>query len=482
MKTTRVRATSGAAYKIEQKIGKPETVDASAEPSQQTAPPPKPAATSDELTALRQLLHIEGDLAKVQTLDELSLMAANDFGRMLGSRLCFFVDLLRHSAHIVATSGQRNVDRNAPFIRWIESCFQQIAAGEEASKAHKGELPAAEAETATAFPFPHYIWLPLAASADRRAVVVAVSEREPLASAVTIAERLSLTGSRTFERVTGPRSGRKLRLPKKHLLLAGILVLAAAALLIKVPMTAIAPAEVVARNAFVVAAPVEGVIEKIVVPPNAVVAQGDTLATYYDTVQRNQMAIAEKEFGVAEAALRQIQQAIFIDEKAKRDLLKARADVQVKAAELAFARETYEHTKIRAARPGVAVYADPKDWVGKPVNVGQRILEVADLASVILRVDLPISDALVIRDGARVRLFLDGNPSQPLEATVTSAAHQARMVEGLGMAYRVEAAFPEGVTPRLGLRGSAQVFSDSVPLAFYLFRRPISYLRQKVGF
>ena len=35
---------------------------------------------------------------------------------------------------------------------------------------------------------------------------------------------------------------------------------------------------------------------------------------------------------------------------------------------------------------------------------------------------------------------------------------------------------------RIGLRGTARIEGDEVPLFLYLFRRPIAVLRQAVGF
>ena len=44
------------------------------------------------------------------------------------------------------------------------------------------------------------------------------------------------------------------------------------------------------------------------------------------------------------------------------------------------------------------------------------------------------------------------------------------------------AADPAAALPRLGIRGTAQLYGGNVPLAFALFRRPIASLRQWAGF
>jgi hypothetical protein len=65
---------------------------------------------------------------------------------------------------------------------------------------------------------------------------------------------------------------------------------------------------------------------------------------------------------------------------------------------------------------------------------------------------------------------------------VVSASYEARMVEGDVLAYRIYAAIDS--TPRdlrLGIRGTAQISGERVFLAYYLFRKPIAVLRQRIG-
>jgi hypothetical protein len=72
----------------------------------------------------------------------------------------------------------------------------------------------------------------------------------------------------------------------------------------------------------------------------------------------------------------------------------------------------------------------------------------------------------------------------PIEAKLIRADFQARPRENQQLAFRLVADRLAGETRplRLGVRGTAQVYSDKVPLAFYLFRRPLSAARQWIGF
>jgi hypothetical protein len=121
--------------------------------------------------------------------------------------------------------------------------------------------------------------------------------------------------------------------------------------------------------------------------------------------------------------------------------------------------------------------------LGRPVVTGERILEIADPASIELRIDVPISDALTVRNDAPVKAFFDADPLNARGGLVRHADYQARLIAGDVMAYRVLASLDTSAQdpPRLGARGTAQLYGERVPLLFYLFRRPIAAVRQRIG-
>ena len=50
------------------------------------------------------------------------------------------------------------------------------------------------------------------------------------------------------------------------------------------------------------------------------------------------------------------------------------------------------------------------------------------------------------------------------------------------LAFRLKASFGEGTAlPRIGLKGTAKIYGNRVPLFYYLMRRPISAVRQTLG-
>jgi hypothetical protein len=80
-----------------------------------------------------------------------------------------------------------------------------------------------------------------------------------------------------------------------------------------------------------------------------------------------------------------------------------------------------------------------------------------------------------------VALFLDSDPLNRHAARLERAAYEAQGTAAGQLAYRLDAAFLDA-PPRIGLRGTAKLFGDRAPLAYYLLRRPLAALRQSLGF
>lgn len=275
-----------------------------------------------------------------------------------------------------------------------------------------------------------------------------------------------------------PRKPWRLRWTRKRqVALVAVLLLG---LLIPVRQSVLAPAEVVPLGGQVVAAPLDGVIAEFLVKPNQAVKNGDLLLRFESTSLKAQADVAERALGVAEAELKANSQRSFADAESssKIDLLAAR--VEQKRAERNYALELLKRSEVRAERDGIAVFADAERWLGKPVQTGERLMEIADPNQAELRIELAVGDAIALEPGAQVALFLDSDPLQRHLAWLERSAYEAQPTAAGQLAYRLDARF-DAQAPRIGLRGTAKVFGDRAPLALYLLRRPLAGLRQSVG-
>lgn len=441
-----------------------------------------------QAVALLALLRVEQEARDAADHRELVLLMVNETRKLSRARQVFVaMPGTTGALQIDAVSSIPIVDRNAPLIALFERMARRVAKTAKAAEIQPLELPPDGAdETADAYPFRKLVWVPLVhGSGPSKGGMILAREDAWTDQDLVIARRLAQTYAHALRALDGRerQPWRKLfKLRRLHLLaLATVLALL---LFVRVPVSALAPVEITPRDPFVVAAPIDGVIEDIEVVPNQKVAKGDLLVKLADTTLRNRYEVAVREVQVAEARLKQSNQIAFSDPRGMHEIGIARAELALKLAERDFARDLLEKTEIRAQRDGIAIYSDKHELLGKPVAVGERILEVADASSIEARIELPVSDAIILSKGAAVRLFLDTDPLRPWDASVRRADYKAKVGENDVVAFRIVADIKpsEGRTmPRLGVRGTAQISGDETALGFYLFRRPITALRQRIG-
>lgn len=332
---------------------------------------------------------------------------------------------------------------------------------------------------ATDYPFPYLLWIPFL---DRDGgieggMLLARENAWPQANAVVCA-RLGKTFAHALR---GLRGRRRRVLPP---LSFGLWFSAAVAALIfvRVPVTAMAPFEIVARNAQLVAAPLDGTIEQVLVTPGSPVAEGQVLLTFSSETLKSKLHIAQQEVLVAEANLKQAAQMAFTDESGRRELAIATSQVDLKVAERNLAEQLLARTTVRAEKGGVSLFTSPDDLVGRPVVTGEKLMKVADPQQVEAGLEVALSDSSLLQEGTRVKLFFDADPLHAQEAVLASADYKPKPDALNVLNFKALAALDSNApTPRLGARGTAQLIGSPAPLGFVLLRRPLAALRQRIA-
>ncbi len=439
-----------------------------------------------EASGLALLLRIEASARTAKDQIELHQLIVNETRKVNRARQIFIVELPRRAGpKVTAVTGVASPDARGSVTGDIAALV--VALGRERGLAATADftLPAYCAPggaLAATYPFREMLWLPFT---DRRdhvfAGMLAARETPWLTDDITVTQRLSGAYAHAWrELATTDRFDPPARFSSWRLAAVGV---AAAALMAPVPLTALAPAEIVASDAMIVTAPIDGVIDQIVVDSNSRVDAGDVLIRLVDTTFRNRLEVARREVAVAEARVKQATLMAFGDPRGRHDLGISQSELDLKRADLQLALDQFQRTLIRATRPGVAVFADRRQLVGKPVVTGERIMEIADPSAVEVRIDLAVPDAIALKSQSHVKLFLDVDPLRPMSGQVVRSDYQARPSDSDVLAFRTFAklAPTDRAPPRIGLRGTAQVWGDHAPLFIVLLRRPISAARQWLG-
>ncbi|VTY38178.1 HlyD family secretion protein [Xylophilus ampelinus] len=403
----------------------------------------------------------------------------------------------RRRTRLAGHSGLADVEADSPYALWLADVADHLRAELEALPAQarvmalsRGMLPPALAEGWQEWLPPHVWLLPLVGPDGRlRAVLLLAREQPwPVDFDDRAPEYLLLQAAGMYGHAWWALTGRRRSLQaawsqiwaSRRARVAAALV----PLLLLVPVReyALVHAEIVSLKTQVVASPREGVIKRIAVPPNTEVRAGQVIAQLDDTTLDNRLAVARAALSTARLELHQASQRAIETQAAKAELNLAQGRLREREVEVDSLERELAQLSIQAAAPGVFVYSDPDDWAGRPVQTGERIGQLADPAQLGVQAWAPVGEAVNLRAGAPMTVFLSVAPLAPVSAVLDHAGYQAVDAPD-GVASYVLRGHLEGdpKRARIGLRGTARVSGDWTVLGYLLLRRPFAALREWCG-
>jgi len=434
------------------------------------------------------LLEFERRIQTASSNREVAFRAVNDGSQVLrfDQAVLWRWDLLSRPL-IAAASGLADVAGDSPYQQWLVRLVRAITPEPfEASRTlERAELPEALAADAEEWAPAHLLHCPLRGPAGEALGGILFFRGE----AFTDAERAAADW---IARSTGyglwawrsdkhglkrwlknPFTWRSLGIAVAIVVLVG---------LIPVRLSALAPAEITPLRPIPVTSPVDGVVREIVVKPNEVVKADQLLAVLDDTSLRNRLELAAKALDIARADLQRATFKSFSDEASRLELQVLSARVQEKGAEVSFLQELLGKSKLYAPQGGLAIFSGQEEWRGRPVQVGERVMLIADPSLIDVTVYLPPEDAVELEPGAEVNLILHVDPLHSLDATIERASYEASLSPDGTLAYTVRARLASGQgLQRIGLRGTAKVYAGRVTLGYYLLRKPLAFVRRSLG-
>lgn len=449
---------------------------------------------------LRQIRNAT-DIASVRFRTLNSTKPGLDFSQSL------WVEFNGSDIRVKAASGVVAVDPSAPFIRWVCSVadhLRQNNSRQIIALDPRSDLPASLKSDWSNWSFPYVLWCPFPPAPGKEVPCADCYPEGGLWIMRTApwteedarkAEHIASTAAHAIAALAKPeRSG----LPDMATLLTRMrgrkgrygLAAALTALLIAtfpVRHSALAPAEIIADEPTVVTAPIDGVVDRIHVKPNQSVKEGDILFTYDPKPLDNKVQLAEESYRIALSELKQATQGAFATPESKAQLASLQARAELERVRRDYAVDVRQRATVKATRPGIVLFEkEPQEWVGKPVQIGEKVAELAAPDRAKVRVWLPVADTRVMEDGAEVELFLDTRPLSPLHATLERASYRAEEHLTGQLAYRLTATLKDPGTelssaetaPRIGLQGTAKVYGPKTVLFMYVMHKPIAALRR----
>ena len=433
----------------------------------------------DKAADLGKLLTLEQEVRKADSLATLTPLICN--------RSRDIVEYTQAALAVTGASGQIRVtgfsdiavvDRTAPLVAWLESRLKDIDSNTEIFQ------PTAEDREPVADLIPENIVVLPLRSASKGLLGAFVVTRTSAFSDGDKSVLLHLASvyghalaahnnAPVLLRIRARLGGRR----KWAIATAALLIL-----LIPMRLTAVAPAEITAADPFIVAAPMQGVVDSILVKPNEKVTAGTPLLRLVDLELKSGLEVAQRAYRIAEAELLRGRQLAFTSPDDKAQLAELIAQVELRRAEMNFSEDQLSRATVKAPNGGLIILDDPRKWQGRPVVAGEQIMKLAQPQFVEVEVLVPVTDAITLSEGSRVDIFLDINPLKRHVGTITSVPYQSSVSEAGVLAYSVRAKLKSDADmPRIGLRGSARVYGPRTTMFYFLFRRPITAFRQIIG-
>ena len=261
-----------------------------------------------------------------------------------------------------------------------------------------------------------------------------------------------------------------------------VLALLGVVLFFPVRHSSVAPVEVVPVEPSIVASGIPGVVRALQVGANDAVTKGQILVTLDDLDQKSKLAISRRDLNVTEAELRRLQQMGFIDPSQRFRLAELEGQLRIRQLEVERAEAELERTVIRADRDGIAICGDPLDWQGRPVQIGERIMLIADPRRTAARILVPAADGTVLSTETKGSVYLDSQPWRGHSVLVSHWLFEPEQTSLGIFAYRVQAIWTQNANDlRIGMRGTAHLDGHYTPFILHVLRRPIMLLRQVVS-
>ena len=453
---------------------------------------------SAEHPAVNPLLTLLGLARRARSAgsaDELAFLLVNDSLALAPYRQAalWFAD-----GGVRALSGVIAVDANAPYAHWLARVGRQLAAGDGVRCVTAADLPEADAAEWGEWLPEFALWLPIAGATNddgesgKGGLLLAAERRWSDEATALLAEWVD-TWAHAWRASTRPALWRRARRMTRDWLRlqddkpwwkqrrVRIAALVAVVLLFPVRLSVLAPGELVAANPATIRAPLDGVLGQFHVRPNEAVKAGQALFSFDEAAIAARLDVAKQALASAQVEYRQFAQQAVSDVKSKAQLASLLGRIEEKRSEADYLRDQLERSRVVAPQDGVALFDDPTEWIGKPVQTGERIMRIAAPGDVEVEAWLAIGDAIALPDEAPVSLYLAASPLTSLAARVRYVAHDATLRPEGSYAYRLRARLDEGSNRRVGLKGTAKVYGARVPLIYWMLRRPLATIRQALG-
>lgn len=449
--------------------------------------------TKAQMEGLAILLVLNDEVKKVANLREFGFFTTNETHRLIPYHTAFLWQKKEFTgAVILAQSGTAELDTHAPVNQWVKSIIDALVLMPEAKKIHTFDLNDnevgidhlifTEADEWTNVLPSHVLWCPLL---NKEHVITGglllFREQEFTSAEIKMITWLIASYQYTWQILTRPKLTSKIKNIRIKQLYFGIGTLVLLTLLFPIRLSVLGNATVVPKDPELINAPMQGVIKSFAVVPGQKVKRGQILLTIDKTDLLSEAEVRQKEYQLTETKLRTAINEGFDNTESRTEIPILQAQLKIDKARIDYTNTLLKKTEVISPIDGIVVFDSKEDWVGQPVQTGERILSVADPSNVKLKIMIPITNIISIKNDADGEFFLYGQLSS-LPFKIVTLGYNAKLLPNRILSYQLEGLFTNpNDKPQLGAEGTARVYGSRVPLIYYLALKPLQAIRQTIG-
>lgn len=398
-------------------------------------------------------------------------------------------DMSAKPPKLLGVSGQSQVNKEAEIVKKWEQLVQSVS-----DPAKPQQL------TEESFPGKGHLWKDVQAKSDASVLWLPIYTQDKLVLGLwlerwhrgeadeTLSEDIDLFmnflmpgyGS-AWQRFSKAATFTKHVVNKKYVL-GAIFALVLILFFVQTPLRVVAPCEVVPGDPYLVTAPLEGIIDEVLVDPGDQVEKGQVLFEYDKRVPMQALKIAQKDVDITSAELDRVTTLGIEERETLEDLAILKLKLEKANIKLDLASYNASLLEVKAPISGIALLSDPDSWRGKPVKVGEKVLTIGKLDNTKVRIWIPEDDNIILNRDIPVQVYLNINPDRTREAKITFISNESTINENNLPSFVAEA---EWLDPqedvKLGLKGTATLYGERVSLLYYFFRRPLIGIRNLFG-
>jgi hypothetical protein len=442
--------------------------------------------TRAQIEGLATLLVLDSEIKRLSNLREFGFFSTNETHRLISyhtSYLWMKKELL--GVQLVAQSGTAEFDPHSSINLWLKEVIQTILTFPDAIKEQAFTAKDFATEITDNWPesLPQYfLWCPFSEKAEVPTGGLLFFKDTPFTEAERKMLRWLINSYQySWNILIQPKSISSLHLIKKKPYFVTGLLATVCLLFFPVHLSVIGSGTVSAKDPALINAPMQGVIRSFAVSPGEIVKKGQLLVSLDNTDLLAASKVNQRDLSLTEVKLRTTINESFQDEKRRTEIPILQSQLAIDKAQLDYTNDLLKKTEIRSPIDGIVIFDSTEDWIGQPVQTGERILSVADLNNLKLKINLPITERITLKVGDTGNFFMSGQ-LQAIPIKITRLGYNAKLMPNRTLAYEMEANFTDlKDLPQIGVQGTVKLYGNRVPLIYYLIRRPLQSMRSKLG-